>query len=115
MAEAPTTTRRITEYLNIDLTTERWLCNQCGQDLGSAHDNYKEACLVYDRDPHEVHRPVIEGEYTFAPDPAWCRIIEFYCPGCSTMIELEYLPPGHPLTRDIDIDVAKLKARHGVT
>ena len=37
-------------------------------------------------------------EFTYAPDPKWCRIIEFYCPGCGTMIENEYVPPGLPLT-----------------
>lgn len=114
MAEETSTRRQITEYLIMDLESERWLCNQCGHDLGSARGNYKEGCLVYDRDPHEIHQPVIDGDYTFAPDPAWCRIVEYYCPGCATILELEYLPPGHPLTADIEIDVDKLKAKHGV-
>jgi len=34
---------------------------------------------------------------------------EFYCPGCGTQVETEYLPPGHPITHDIEIDVEQLK------
>lgn len=102
---------RVTESLDLDLDNEQWLCNRCGHGLGPAEGNYKDACKVYERDPSEIHDPKISGEYTFAPDPAWVRIIEFYCPSCAVQIETEYLPPGHPLTRDIEIDVARLKQR----
>src|SRR5580704_11178522 len=91
----------MTEYLEIDLETERWRCRRCAHDLGPARGNYKEGTLVYNRDPTEIHRPLIDPgryEFTFAPDPAWCRILEFYCPGCGTQVETEYLPPGHPPT-----------------
>ena len=105
---------QITEYLEIDLEREAWHCRVCGRDLGSARGNYKEGCLLADRDPREIHRPVVEGEYGFAPDPEWCRVVEFYCPGCATMIEVEYLPPGHPITFDVELDMDALKAKYGV-
>jgi acetone carboxylase gamma subunit len=104
----------MTEYLEIDLERERWLCRRCGHDLAPARGNYKQGTLVYDRDPREIHRPLIDPsryEFTFAPDPAWCRILEFCCPGCGTMIEVEYLPPGHAPTFDMEIDVDALKAQ----
>jgi acetophenone carboxylase len=101
--------RQITEQLEIDLDTERWQCVRCGHELGSARHNYKHGCVVWERDPTEIHRALAEGEYTFAPDPAWCRILEFICPGCGTLIETEYLPPGHPITHDIELDVDALK------
>ena len=104
----------MTEYLEIDLDTERWQCRRCGQDLAPAAGNYKTGTLVHDRDPREIHRPLIDPatyEFTFAPDPAWCRILEYYCPGCGTLVETEYLPPGHPPTFDMQIDVAALKAQ----
>lgn len=109
-----TTKVAITEYLEIALETERWHCRCCGHDIASARDNYKTGLLVYDRDPREIHDPKLgEGyEFTYAPDPAWCRIVEFYCPSCGTQVENEYLPPGHPLTHDIELDIDKLKARH---
>jgi acetophenone carboxylase len=100
---------RVTEYLGIDLVEERWMCERCGVDLGSARRNYKEGCLVAERDPREIHPARVEGDYTFAPDPEWCRLIEFYCPGCLVLIEVEYLPVGHPLTHDIEIDIDALK------
>lgn len=108
------TRHRITEYLDLDVETERWSCNRCGRDLGSGRDPYKKGCLIADRDPREVHPPVVEGDYNFAPDPEWCRVVEFYCPGCGTLFETEYLPPGHPLTHDIEIDIDELRRRHGL-
>lgn len=106
------TKRQITEYLDIDLEKEVWCCNKCGHELISARQNYKKGCLIYDRDPTTVHPPYISGDHTFAPDPTWCRIVEFYCPGCGTMVENEYLPPGWPITRDIDLDIDKLKEKY---
>lgn len=104
----------MTEYLVIDLDTERWVCRVCRQDMGSAHGNYKEGTLVYDRDPREIHQSVIDPEryeFTFSPDPEYCRILEYYCPGCGTQIETEYIPPGHPPAVDMLIDVAALRAQ----
>jgi acetone carboxylase, gamma subunit len=101
----------VTEYLKIEIGSERWRCTRCGHDLGSARDNYKRGCLVADRNPTEVHPPVVEGAYTFAPDPKWCRLLEFYCPGCLTLVEVEYLPPGHPITHDIEIDIDALRRK----
>ncbi|MCE9648472.1 MAG: acetone carboxylase subunit gamma [Parvibaculum sp.] len=100
-----------TEYLLIDLESEKWHCRRCNHDLGSARENYKFGLLVHERDPREIHAPILDEayEFTFAPDPDWVRIIEYYCPECGTMMEVEYLPPGHPLTRDIHLDIDALK------
>jgi acetone carboxylase gamma subunit len=111
MASETSNRLRVTEYLDLDLETEQWFCNRCGHLLGPAQENYKQGCLLYDRDPREIHIPIVEGPYSFSPDPLWVRIVEFYCPGCGTQIETEYLPPGHPITRDIEIDIDQLKQR----
>ena len=102
---------RITEYLDLDIDAERWLCNRCGHTFGSAKESYKQGCLVHHRDPREIHPPLVEAAFSFSPDPSWVRIVEFYCPGCGTQLETEYLPPGHPITHDIEIDLQSLKAR----
>lgn len=99
------------EYLDADLDAERWRCHDCDHDLGSLRDDYKRGLLIGERDPGEIHPPGFEGEYTFSPKGTWVRILEFYCPGCGRQVETEYLPPGHPLTRDTDLDVDALKAR----
>src|SRR3546814_4795624 len=77
----------ITEYLRINLDTEKWECRRCDHVHGNARDNYKRGMLVYDRDPREIHKPLLDTkmyERTYSPDPTWCRILEYYCPQCGT-------------------------------
>jgi acetophenone carboxylase len=106
---------RITECLEIDLDQETWICQRCDHALISARENYKKGCVVAEKALEEVHPPMVDGDegYSFCPDPDFCRILEFYCPHCGVMIENEYLPPGHPITHDIQLDVDELKRRHG--
>lgn len=104
----------ITEYLRVNLDSENWECRRCNHELGSARENYKTHLLIHERDPHEVHRPVIDPEkyeYTFAPDRKFCTIYEFYCPECGTMMEVEYQVPGHLPVHDIDLDIDQLKTQ----
>jgi acetone carboxylase gamma subunit len=104
----------MTEYLRIDLDSENWECRVCDHVLGSARRNYKEGLLVYDRDPKEVHPPLIDPEkyeFTFSPDPAWMNVLEYYCPSCGTQIEVEYAIPGHPLLYDMEVDIDALRAQ----
>jgi acetone carboxylase gamma subunit len=104
----------ITEYLRINLDSEMYECRRCDHELISARENYKRGLRVYDRDPREIHKPLINPEMyarTYSPDPKWCRILEYYCPNCGTMFEAEYLPPGHPPLHDIELDIDALKAQ----
>ena len=52
----------MTEYLRIDLDKETWECRVCDHEIGPATTNYKEGMLVYDRNPRDVHPPVIDPE-----------------------------------------------------
>jgi len=104
--------RQITENLDIDLENEMWRCHHCGAELISARENYKRGCLVYERDPRTIYRPVVEGKYSLAPNREWTAIIEFYCPECGVMIENEMLPPGHPIIYDIELDVDAMKKKY---
>lgn len=103
----------MTEYLQIDLDKERWMCRVCDHDVGPARGNYKEGLLVHARDPREIHKPILDTsyEFTFAPDPKWVQIVEFYCPSCGTQVEVEYLTPGHPPLYDMEFDIDALKAQ----
>lgn len=104
----------ITAALAIDLDDEQWQCTRCAHKLGPARSSYKEGTVVRERDPSEVHAPILDRdryEYTFAPDPEWCRILEYFCPHCGRQVEVEYLPPGHPPAHDIDLDIDALKAQ----
>jgi len=103
----------ITENLKINLENEMWCCNKCGHELISAHKPYKHGCLIYERDLREIYPSTNNGEtYSHSPDPNWCALLEFYCPVCATMIEVEYLPSGHPITNDIEINVQSLKEKY---
>ncbi|ONM48478.1 acetone carboxylase subunit gamma [Nocardia donostiensis] len=101
---------RITEYLQLDPKLETWNCVRCGHVIGSARENYKRGLLLHDRDPRTIYPARFDGEHSFAPDPGWCRIVEYYCPGCGVQMETEYLPPGHPLAHDIEVDVDALRS-----
>ncbi len=99
----------VTEYLDLDLDEEMWYCRQCDHKLISGRENYKKGCLVNDRDPRDIHPQIVSEQINFAPDPNWIRILEFCCPNCGAQVETEYLPPGHPITYDIEIDIDSLK------
>ncbi len=102
---------RITEYLDMDLEKELWFCNRCQKELGSARQNYKTFLRVRQRDPGEVHPPCLPEPFSLSPNPETCQILEFLCPQCFVLVEVEYLPPGHPITHDIELDIDSLKAR----
>lgn len=105
---------RITEYLAIDLTTEMWECRRCGKELISAHENYKRGLLVHDRDPDDIHKPLINPDlydYSFAADPSFTALLEFCCPNCGVLVETEYTVPGHPPVHDIELDIESLKKK----
>lgn len=106
---------RITESLDIDMDSLKWVCNRCDVQLGPAETNYKEFSLVYARDPETVHKPYVDKNlhrgFSLAPNGDWVKIVEFYCPECGVMFECEYLPPGHPITRDIELDIDALRER----
>lgn len=103
-----------TDALMIDLDNERWECRGCGAALGSASEPYKTGLLVRAREPQAIHAPILDPEryeFTFAPDPAWVRLLEYCCPACGRLAEVEYLPPGHPPAVDIEFDLDALKAQ----
>lgn len=102
----------VTEYLRIDLATEQWECRRCNHVHGSARENYKKFLLIYDRNPREIHRPLLDPQryqFNFSPDPKACVIYEYYCPECGTMVETEYTVPGHEPLHDIELDIDALK------
>ena len=103
----------MTDALLIDLDRSSWVCRKCGHEHGSAERNYKHGLLAYARDPRELHRPILDAaryRNTFAPQPEWVRIVEYYCPQCALLVEAEYLPPGHPPLDDMQFDLARLRA-----
>jgi acetophenone carboxylase len=103
--------RQVTENLDVDLDRLEWCCHHCGHALGSACENYKKGCLIAQRSPHEIWQPLVDEKHSFSYDPGWARLVEFYCPGCAVMMDVEMLPPGHPITHDIELDLDELSRR----
>ena len=104
----------ITEYLRINLDNDMWECRRCDLPLIAAAENYKRGLLVHDRNPAEVHPPLLDTrmyDYSFSPDPAYTALLEYYCPHCGTMVETEYTAPGHPPVRDIELDLESLREK----
>ncbi len=104
---------RITEYLDIDLDKELWTCHVCDHELIGAREQYKKGCVVHERDPKEIYPAVYDAEFSLTTAEGYGVFVEFYCPGCGTMIENELLPEGYPPTPDIEIDLEALKAKAG--
>jgi len=83
---------------------ERIVKCDCGQEFGDWRENWKLKALIYSRNSREKLEEIYPGPRS--PDPQWCEIREFYCPGCGAQLEVENVPPGYPITFDFlpDID-----------
>lgn len=82
---------------------------RCGHEFGDYRSNWKEASLVYERDPDKD--PIHLGSR--ACDPEWMVLREFFCPGCLVMLEVEAVPPGYPFIFDFLPDLDELKKLRG--
>jgi len=107
---------RITETLEIDLDKEMWCCSRCHAEIHPARESYLKGCIVYEKPAEEIYGPAFpimqdSAAISYAPDPDFMRVIEFYCPECAAIISMQYLPPGHPIVMDIELDIDNLKER----
>jgi acetone carboxylase gamma subunit len=110
------TKMRITETLEIDLDKEMWCCRRCHAEICPVREPFVRGCLVYERPADEIYGPSIpvkqdSDSISYAPDPDFMRVVEFYCPECGAIITIQYLPPGHPIVTEIELDIDKLKER----
>jgi N-methylhydantoinase B len=77
---------RIHESLDIVSArgTLRVACRCCDQDLGPADRNYKLSC---------IHAAIDKDALTELPPPggrrSMARYVEYYCPGCATLLDVE--------------------------
>jgi len=77
----------------------------CGYEFGDYRINWKFSSNVYVRKTIEEFKEA----YTVDPcpiDPQLVEIREYYCPGCSTQVAVENVPPGYPPLFDMlpDLD-----------
>ncbi|HVA41127.1 MAG TPA: acetone carboxylase subunit gamma [Candidatus Binataceae bacterium] len=76
----------------------------CGHEFGDWRENWKFKALIHARNTRRKLREIYPGPRS--PDPDWCEIREFYCPGCGVQLEVENVPPGYPINFDFlpDLD-----------
>jgi acetone carboxylase, gamma subunit len=76
----------------------------CGYDFGDYRTNWKFGARIHVRDTAELLEQLYPGRRKC--DPSWMEIRELICPGCASLLEVEAVPPGYPLTFDFlpDID-----------
>lgn len=65
----------------------------CGHEFGDYRRNWKQSALVYERDPGDGE--VLSRDHAVEAD--WMIFREFFCPGCGAQLEVEAVPPGHPI------------------
>ena len=89
---------------NLDIRREagglRCACAKCAADLGSIRENYKERCVVEERDI-AASNPNIGDWRRYIDDRPVFR--QFCCPGCGALIENEVARADDPLLRDIEL------------
>jgi acetone carboxylase, gamma subunit len=95
----------IGEHLQIvQKGAERVVKCDCGNEFGPYTENWKLHALIFVRDTEELIDELYPGPK--ACDPTLQEIREFICPGCGTLLEVEAVPPGYPITFDFlpDLD-----------
>jgi acetone carboxylase, gamma subunit len=75
----------------------------CGHEF-CAHDrNWKLEALIRVRDTDEALREIYPEK--MHGDPAWNVLREYFCPGCTALLEVEAVPPGYPVVHDFVPDL----------
>lgn len=89
----------IGEHLSIvQKGSERVVKCDCGQEFGPYTENWKLQAHVFVRNTEESLAELYPGPK--ACDPTLQELREFICPGCATLLEVEAVPPGYPVTFD---------------
>ena len=75
------------------------ICHKCGYNLSPVNENYKERAIN-----REVH---LNNAGAHFPKPEDTRFVlqEFYCPGCSTMLDVDIKQQGEPILWDIQVKI----------
>lgn len=66
----------------------------CGYEFGDYRVNWKIFAKVIVRRTREEMLEIYP--YFMHPDPDWCEIREYICPGCGKLLSVEIVPPGYP-------------------
>lgn len=93
---------QVLENLEVEGTQDAatYVCRNCGEELGSATENYKKFCLYRERSVEQVGR-LFGDPRRFIDDEVVVR--EFMCPGCNVLFDSEVNRKAEPPVKDIEI------------
>ncbi|MDA8108406.1 MAG: hydantoinase B/oxoprolinase family protein [Betaproteobacteria bacterium] len=93
---------RATEHLDVrrENGALRCACARCAADLGPLGANYKDACVMEERDISAAN-PNIGDWRRYVDDRPVFR--QFHCPGCGALVENEVARENDPVLRDIEL------------
>ena len=76
----------------------------CGHEFGDYRENWKLEALIHVRETEEELKEL--NPHPGRPDPKYCEVREYYCPGCAAQLEVESVPFGYPVVFDFlpDLD-----------
>jgi acetone carboxylase gamma subunit len=75
----------------------------CGHEFCDYRENWKLEALINVRETEESLQEIYPEK--MAGDPQWNVLREYFCPGCSTLLEVEAVPPGYPVVHDFVPDL----------
>lgn len=75
----------------------------CGHEFGDYRRNWKLSALINVRATEQEIGEIYAG--LTGPDPDWMELREFFCPGCSRLLEVEAVPPAYPIVTDFEPDL----------
>jgi len=75
-------------------------CARCAADLGPVRDNYKEHCVIEEREI-KVANPNIGDWKRYIDERPVFR--QFFCPGCGALVENEVARADDPVLKDIEL------------
>jgi acetone carboxylase gamma subunit len=94
----------LTEHLMIVNKDEKLIIKAlCGCELGDYRDNWKLKVLIHVRNSVEDFKEIYPDP--LIPDPNWCEIREFICPGCGSLLDVDVVPPGYPIIKEFEPDI----------
>jgi acetone carboxylase gamma subunit len=82
----------------VDKAEQRIVKCDCGHEFGDYRRNWKLSALIFVRDTREKLEEIYPG--IRCPDPDFCEVREFYCPGCGALLKVEAVPLGYPIIFD---------------
>lgn len=93
---------KVHEYLKVNDNLE-YVCVKCGQVFCKVDDNYKNYCKRAEMTGDDF------GVDSYLHDHRFVVYIEYYCPGCYTLLSQEQAPTGNKPISDMKYEQGEIR------